>query len=661
MRIKIYVYIALILLGGGIAAWFFAKSDPAHLVRKPAAAPAPQAQTPAAAPAPPAAASAPAAEAEAAFQFSPKHGQSLSYRFALHSASLLDLNLLMATTSPGPAAPAEAEKTEIELAASGDLHLRYYDAPPGQWDVAAKIENPEFRLNGVEPAYAEALKTPFAFRMRATGFLSAFQFAAGMPKEAENILRQILYAMQLGLPEEPGARWATSELDATGRYRAEYESTSGPGQTVIKVTKRKLAYTALAAFPARPDMQMAVESSRHQFEVFRTEAWIRSVEAEEKSTSSSQNRKWGENAWLFSAHLVDTTPFAGFPDSFAGFLAALQASDYARKAYYATNSNLDRIGQGLSVEAALNKYRGILDAELDDPVGVAEAFLLNYLRQYPNACFDLIDLMNQNTGQVHLDDSTQLNLWRLIAKAGHSEAQQAVLNAALDPDFSRTTRIRALAYIHDFENPEAFVPRELLSFYDSAAADAHDNDTAELRTMTAYAVGSLGYAEKRNAAIKPEIARALTDRLQAADSTEEKAVLLTAIGNYGGKDALEAVDPYLSDPHPLLRASAYTALRRMRASEALETLKTHFQTETSAKVRKAALESFSEMPATDAAMAWARSEMLAAVRTGEQVQLAEVLGENIKTYPENERVLRQLLEKQIDNRVKKEIYRFIVP
>ena len=45
----------------------------------------------------------------------------------------------------------------------------------------------------------------------------------------------------------------------------------------------------------------------------------------------------------------------------------------------------------------------------------------------------------------------------------------------------------------------------------------------------------------------------------------------------------------------------------------------------------------------------------------EQIPLVEVLGKTLETYPENEARLRDLLKQNQDNRVKNEVYKYIVP
>lgn len=46
---------------------------------------------------------------------------------------------------------------------------------------------------------------------------------------------------------------------------------------------------------------------------------------------------------------------------------------------------------------------------------------MNYLRQHPEASFELIKIMDTDPGREHLDQSAQLILWHLITEAGHTQ------------------------------------------------------------------------------------------------------------------------------------------------------------------------------------------------------------------------------------------------
>ncbi len=151
------------------------------------------------------------------------------------------------------------------------------------------------------------------------------------------------------------------------------------------------------------------------------------------------------------------------------------------------------------------------------------------------------------------------------------------------------------------------------------------------------------------------------ENLYGTDDPGEQTVTLAAIGNYGGEEVIEAIDPYFSSENEDVRASAYDALRRMESPEAVKTLANHYETEEAPKVRIAALRALKSMPPVSEGVKWAGKTVMTTEEPKEQELLVNVVGENMKDYPENENILRELLNKNPTNRVKREIYKYIVP
>ncbi|OQX24197.1 MAG: hypothetical protein BWK80_22055 [Desulfobacteraceae bacterium IS3] len=596
-------------------------------------------------------------------RFSPKNGQTVVYKFETQSEADIDFGFLLSKikTDNKSQNPVKQEKSHVILKASGDLCLKFYEMQTGVWNVAAFMEGLTYQLNNVTPAYAKALEFPFVFRMNAGGYLSDFQFTAGIPDEAKEFIRQLLYTLQTGFPSEAKTGWKTRETDVNGTYLAEYAIEDTSDAESVRLNKRKLEYTAVQAGKDIPGSQIRIEKSRNTVSVPRDGAWLLTLEGEESSSSSSEGFVWGKSTARYSARQISEDISGKFPDMFDKFLAALNSQKYKKSKYYATDEQFDKLGAGLDMKGALAKYSELKNSGINNARSVAEKFLVNYLRQNPQASSDLVNALDKDPKREQYDQSTQLILWRLLTQAGHTEAQQALIGAATDPEYSDLTHIRAVAYVHDFENPEPFLAQQLWDLYKRLPADSAKPEDQELRTMSLYAIGSLGYKDKLNDEIKPEIGRKLTENLKNTDNPGEQAVTLSAIGNYGGSEILNDITPYFSSSDERVRASAYDAIRRMDAPEAVGLLAKSVKTEESPKVREKAFTTLAEMPPTSAGVELAKKEVLSVENPKEQEPLVKVIGENLKTYPQNEQVLRDLLQKAPDNRVKKEIYKYIVP
>ena len=687
---KTLLIIALLLFAGGAAVWLLQPQPkpPTPEVSSPLQ---PTPESPPAAkpesPAPP-----PQAVAQATLlRFAPQPGETLALRFDTASDSRIDFSFITpALSGAGGQAPApqRGEKTPVKMQAGGELYLKYYADGPEQpfdtstssvqrtstssvqrsaqdkWRVAAKFGALDYRLNGQTPTYAKALAQPFAFRMQDTGFVSEFRFGKGVPKEAEQFAQQLLYTLQTAFSEQAKTEWNTKELDMSGRYRAAYTLTGIEAKRATLAKQKNEYFTLKAAEheinPMLTRARMDIGTSRATITVPLHGAWLLDFDLTENTTSLADGYVWAENQSRLTAQRIERDLSGAFPATFAEFLARQDSEDYLKYKYYLTDPELDRLGANLNLDGALGLFDKLKNTNLPNAARNAEKFLLNYLRQYPRAAFELVDAMDADPQRERFDQSTHLVLWRLLTEAGHAEAQQAVIGALTDPDRGHITHMRALAYVSGFEYPEAATVQALWDFH-QGLGEPRDKEAREFKTMSLFALGSLGSGEKLNARVKPEVGRMLGESLQNAAEPRDQAVALGAVSNYGGADMLDPIQTYFKADNEQVRAAAYGALRHMDDPRAVEILASHYATEESPAVRAAAAQALSRMPPSPVGIAWAGQTVLSSDAPKEQIPLVEVLGKNLETYPENAAKLKALLEKNPDNQVKKEIYKYVVP
>lgn len=658
---NILLFIALLLLIGGIAVWILQPQPepPAPTVSQPTPKPASIVKLEPPSPQPIAQAM--------LLRFAPQPGATLALHFDSFSDSHIDFAFI--TPSIGGASgqapkPQQGQKVPIKMRATGELYLKYYPAETGKWQVAAKFADLDYRLNDQTPSYAKALTQPFALQMQDTGFLHAFRFGKGMPKEAEQFVEQLLYTLQTALPEEAKTEWHTKELDMSGRYRATYTLTNSNANQATLVKQKTDYFTLNAAEHEINSMlsraRMEIGTSQATITVPLNGAWLLDFKLEENTTSVADGYVWAENQSRLIAQRIERDLSSAFPATFGEFLAQLDADGYLKSKYYLTDPDLDRLGANLNLDSALDLFNQLKNTNLPNAARNAEKFLVNYLRQHPQAAFELIDAVDADPRRERFDQSTHLVLWRLLTEAGHTEAQQAVIGALTNPTRSHVTHMRALAYVSAFEYPDASTVQSLWDFHQSLGM-AQDKTTREFKTMSLFALGALGEENKLNDRIKPDIAQMLDTSLQSATDPREQAVALGAVSNYGGTDMLDSIQPYFEAEQEQVRAAAYGALRRMDDPRAVETLAAHYATETSPAVRATAAKVLSKMPPSPASIAWASQTVLNSEAAQEQIPLVEVLGKNLESYPDSKTQLKTLLQKNPDNAVKREIYKYIVP
>ena len=124
--------------------------------------------------------------------------------------------------------------------------------------------------------------------------------------------------------------------------------------------------------------------------------------------------------------------------------------------------------------------------------------------------------------------------------------------------------------------------------------------------------------------------------------------VLAALGNYGGEEIIDAVEPYFSAENEQVRSAAYTSLRRIDDPKAMETLFYHYETEEASYVKIAAMNAVKDMPISKETNEFAVRKLINSGNDDiQQEALVNKLGEGLKKYPKNEDVLRQFLQRDL--------------
>ncbi|MBF0631179.1 MAG: HEAT repeat domain-containing protein [Magnetococcales bacterium] len=603
-------------------------------------------------------------------RFSPTRNQVGVWRFDSQSQAAVDF-VFMQPKVPGAGGPTSPRKTDqripVRSTMHGELYLKFYPREPGIWNVAGLIQNFDFRINGEKPVYERALGEPFVCSMDSQGRFVEFRFTRGIPDQAKDLVRNMLLGMQIILPKEEYRTWSSIETDLTGRYRADYQIRRlNARDKTVTLDKEKKNYLSLnrnftSAPSAIADSSARIAHSRGTLTMAIKGPWITSMEYKEKIILAAEGYEWSEAESETRLTLIERDATGLFPDTFGTFAARLHTDSYLQTKYYTTDASLDQLGAGLTMDGAVELFKKISQSKESSDKRAAERFMVNYLRKHPGSCTELIDLMNQDPHRERLDESTQLIFWRLLTTAGHGEAQEAVLNSLLDSNRSEVTRMRALTSIHNFEYPQPFLVDGLYRYHERSAQSSADPRDTQMGTMALFAIGALGYKVKLNEETQTKVGQLLATHIGKSKTPADQIQALTAVGNYGGKELIPKVEPFLSSTNARVRASAYGAMRRMDDPTAFNTIVKHYEQETTPAVRTAALKAIAEFTPRSEELKWVNHNALAVQHPAEQVVMAQILGETGKDNPENVQTLRKMLKNNPDIRVKREIYKYIAP
>ena len=206
----------------------------------------------------------------------------------------------------------------------------------------------------------------------------------------------------------------------TGQYRAEYTlGETDDDQKTVSLAKRKLEYLTTRAAqssvnPAISGSETRIEKTRMNITIPLEGSWLTILEQEETLTSTAGGKEWSRSDSRFSARRIGKDVSGKFPDKFDDFLAKLKSGKTVRSKYYATDPIFDEIGANLDLDNALKMYEELRKKHTNNAGRYAEKFLVNYLRQHPDTCFDLVKVMDADPRRERLDHSAQLILWRLV-------------------------------------------------------------------------------------------------------------------------------------------------------------------------------------------------------------------------------------------------------
>ena len=227
--------------------------------------------------------------------------------------------------------------------------------------------------------------------------------------------------------------------------------------------------------------------------------------------------------------------------------------------------------------------------------------LLARLRADPGAPDALARYLDEHGPD--LSEHDELMLWRFLAQAGTPEAQDVIARVLARRGFGARSADLALRHANQIPDAGAPVRDALWQLYDEAVAPADDLARSQ-HGEAVLALGALGHRDLASADTAEAVARGLERRVEGAPSAEERALLLSAVGNQGFDASRVWLGRYLADRDPETRAAAASAFRRMVSPEAEADLLASYARESDPGVRLAILSALAEMPSSPAVRDW---------------------------------------------------------
>jgi hypothetical protein len=429
-------------------------------------------------------------------------------------------------------------------------------------------------------AFEAGLKTPYVIDLAPSGALHGLRVDPSLPSPIVKIWQAFAATLQTSAHAAGATRWSGQEVDEVGTYLADYEQ-DGAGSFTRTKPRYEKTRSSVATY------ELLAGSATFSLDAARR---LRGLDAHEKMRARASSGALSFVS-VMDVSLKRTAVGRGTPGTPAS-LAKLVAATPGQTTDAPTGSTDDaRIGGRTlsSVLAALLdlQSRGSSLGEADkEHRGRAYVALAALLRRGPEHLAAV---------REHIEKHGPLasTLITALRDADTAESQALLAELIEGEALSREMRMDATRSLSRVEHPTADTVRAL------AALQAD----AELRVQATYGLGSNLYRLQRQ---QPELARSLAARLigqlEDADEDIERATLLTALGNAGAPEALDAIEAQLASAEEYVRVAAADALRRIPGAAA-DQLLARAARDASPKVREKAFESISEREASSVLVA----------------------------------------------------------
>ena len=226
-------------------------------------------------------------------------------------------------------------------------------------------------------------------------------------------------------------------------------------------------------------------------------------------------------------------------------------------------------------------------------------------------------------------DRTRADLYLALELAATEEAQAALTQVMMSPDWKTRDAIRAAVALAGINNPSVETVKGL---WDTAYTDR------PLVSNTAtYTLGSIGSRMKSaNHPDYPALREELISGAHNNSNIQQQVTFIYALGNTRDTEVVSNVTPFLDNDQPDIRRAAALSLGLMSSEQSAKALASRFEQESNSEVRGAMAESLSRLPLADNAIIMASISKAIQTEPNESARysMANYMGTNLAKHPE---------------------------
>ncbi len=457
---------------------------------------------------------------------------------------------------------------DVEVTLAGRWSVTVVAATDREVHLAATLIEPRLVMNPPGDAAKMAvtrrdLASRHYFSMNRHGTVERTHFPKGFDPLARSLLKTVIAASQVTLPDSPATdSWMADEQTLEGDVRVGYGRLPGSGDTIEKRTLQFVRVAALGGPVPASDIGRYTISGRAEIGVDAS-GWLARRDA-------AETLRVTPDGGLLSVQERRTSRFQLLQRHEAPELAQDFDRDRLRLVtstlidVQRLDANQDMVDRGWVNGASLDTLLAALRSAAAGGEGAqARAQLVPrlaaLLRLEPQHAPELASIVRQEG-----DTKTGQTLLAAMSSAGTPEAQEALAALGTDEALARSQRLRAVGLLGLSKDPTPESGTALLGMMASNQGD--------LAETAALAVGN--HVKKRQeeggdeaAAGTADLVESLIAKLQAAKTSEERALYLKALGNTADARAVPAILAQLATDDVSIRAVALWALRFMPGSE----------------------------------------------------------------------------------------------
>lgn len=227
-----------------------------------------------------------------------------------------------------------------------------------------------------------------------------------------------------------------------------------------------------------------------------------------------------------------------------------------------------------------------------------------------------------------------------------------------DAEWSTKNAMRAIIALGGVDNPSEY---SIAALWTAVQTPAYNKEREILVSTATLALGSLGENLQISDLSEYDLLRSqlLSGATVGTGSeafSEQRASFIHAIGNTGDSSFASDIVTFLNDDAPLVRQATASSLSKLGADQASTQLVSSYKNEKNRRVRSAITESFSSLTEPSPALnSTIRSDIKTEYDETTRLRMAQFLGINLDSFPENKAVLQEILRTEQSKRIRQEI------